>query len=107
MAAAKDKTILWEVGCEGHKDAWVIAPTWELATVEAAKFWEVPWREVAAYCEMKRKIVALARNICKRCGRYIFSGEPPLCDGCLKEAKLEEAELQRCRRRAYQRGVLV
>lgn len=40
--AAQKRDILWEVGCEGHVDAWVSAENWELATVEAAKFWGVP-----------------------------------------------------------------
>ena len=106
MAAAKDKTIMWEVGCPGHKDAWVIAPTWELATVEAAKFWDVPWREVAAHCVEKQKIVSPPRNICKRCGHF-FQGALPMCDVCKKEAKLEEAHLRRRLSRAYQKGVLV
>ena len=35
--AAQKRDILWEVGCEGHVDAWVSAENWELATVEAAK----------------------------------------------------------------------
>ena len=28
----------------------VDAPNWELATVEAAAWWRVPWKKVAALC---------------------------------------------------------
>ena len=33
----------------------VDAPNWEQATVEAANWWEVSWREVAALCECERE----------------------------------------------------
>ena len=103
MADRKKKDILWEVGCEGHTDAWVIADNWELATVEAAKFWQVPWREVAAACEMKKRIVGAPRNVCCRCGKTYF-GEPPMCSFCQKDQKLEEEHLRRKLIRAYQLG---
>lgn len=64
VAEKRKRDILWEVGCEGHTDAWVIAENWELATVEAARFWGVPWGKVAASCEQKQRIVGAPRNIC-------------------------------------------
>lgn len=101
---AKEKqSILWEVGCEGHADAWVTAENWELATVEAAKFWGVPWREVAAKCEQKHRIVGAPRNICCRC-RRVYYGALPMCDMCKKEAMLEEQRLRRALKRAYAEG---
>ncbi len=103
MADRKKKDILWEVGCEGHTDAWVIAGNWELATVEAAKFWQVPWREVAAACEMKKRIVGAPRNVCCRCGKTYF-GAPPMCSFCQKDQRLEEEHLRRKLNRAYQLG---
>lgn len=103
MADRKKKDILWEVGCEGHTDAWVIADNWELATVEAAKFWQVHWREVAAACEMKKRIVGAPRNVCCRCGKTYF-GAPPMCSFCQKDQKLEEEHLRRKLNRAYQLG---
>ena len=103
MAAKKERNILWQVGCEGHTDAWVNAENWELATVAAAEFWGVPWREVAAHCEMKQKIVGAPRNICCRC-RRVYYGAPPMCTACRKDVKLEEAYLQRRLKRAYQLG---
>lgn len=106
MAAKKNKDILWEVGCEGHTDAWVNAENWELATVAAAEFWGVPWREVAAKCEMKKKIVGAPRNVCCRCGR-VYYGAPNMCSSCGKEVRLEEEELQRRRRRAYRLGKVI
>lgn len=103
MADRKKKDILWEVGCERHTDAWVIADNWELATVEAAKFWQVPWREVAAACEMKKRIVGAPRNVCCRCGKTYF-GAPPMCSFCQKDQRLEEEHLRRKLNRAYQLG---
>ena len=103
MAGRDKRNILWEIGCPGHTDAWVTAESWELATVAAAEFWGVPWREVAARCEMKKKIVGAPRNVCCRCGR-VYYGAPPMCTVCQKEQKLEEEHLRRKLTRAYQLG---
>ena len=100
--AEKNKLILWEVGCEGHLNVWVAAPNWEQATIEAAIFWGVPWREVAAYCVEKKRIEAPRRNICVRCKR-IYYGKLPLCSVCEKVMKTAEEENQRRLRRMYQR----
>ena len=101
MGKADKKNILWQIGCDGHTDAWVSADNWELATVAAAEFWGVPWREVAAYCEMKQKIVGAPRNICCRCHRTYY-GPPYMCAFCKKDVRLEEEHLQRRLKRAYQ-----
>lgn len=103
MAAKINRDILWEVGCEGHVDAWVNAKSWEEATVAAAEFWGVPWKEVAAQCEMKKKVVGAPRNICCRCGKMYY-GAPPMCTMCEKDQKLEEEHLRRRLTRAYQLG---
>lgn len=106
MAARTNRDSLWEVGCEGHTDAWVVAADWPLATVEAARFWDVPWRTVAAACVCKQRIQAPPRNVCCRCGK-IFYGSAHMCDACLETVRTEEQLLQRARRRAYRTGKLV
>ncbi|MCQ2439455.1 MAG: hypothetical protein MJ074_06810 [Oscillospiraceae bacterium] len=103
MAEKKRKTILWEVGCEGHTDAWVVAPNWEQATVEAARFWGVPWGQVASKCEQKNKIIGAPSNVCGRCGR-IYYGVMPLCEACKLTVQTEEALLRESRNRAYRLG---
>lgn len=104
--ADKRKDILWEVGCEGHVDAWVIAPNWEQATVEAAKFWGVNWGTVVAKCEQKKKIVGAPRNICCKCDKAYF-GSPPMCTLCKESAELEEKILQHRLVRAYRCGKVI
>lgn len=101
-----DKNILWEVGCKGHADAWVVAPNWEQATLKAAEFWGVSWGSVAAYCVEKKKTVGAPRNVCCKCGRVYF-GAPPMCSVCEKSAILEEAELRQKLTRAYKTGKAV
>ena len=96
---AAEKTTLWAVGCEGHRTAWVIAPSWELATVEAAKFWKVPWREVAARCEEVMRKQGIT-NICCICGRT-YHGAPPMCEACRLTEETEEQQDALRRRRAY------
>lgn len=104
--AESNKNILWEIGCEGHTDAWVVAESWELATVEAARFWGVPWGKVAALCECKRRIPGAPRNVCCRCGK-VYYGPAPMCGACLETEKTEEYLLQQARRRGYRTGKLV
>lgn len=101
--AAKEKHILWRIGCEGHTDAWVIAETWEEATAKAAEFWGERWGKVAAHCELKKKQVGAPRNVCCRCGGIYF-GTPPMCAKCEKTAKTEEEENKRRLTRAYRLG---
>ena len=102
---ASQREILWEVGCRGHVDTWVLAPDWELATVEAARFWGVPWGKVAALCECKQRIVGAPKNICCRCKKTYF-GPPPMCGACRETVKTEEALLRRSREQAYRTGKL-
>ena len=104
--AEQKREILWEVGCEGHTDAWVVAETWELATVEAAAFWGVPWGKVAARCECKQRITGAPRNVCCRCGK-VYYGAAPMGGACRETAQTDEYLLQRARRRGYRTGKLV
>ena len=94
-----EKNILWQVGCEGHRPAWVIAPNWEQATVKAAEFWGVPWGSVAAGCEPLRKTVAHT-NICCVCGR-VYHGAPPMCEACRLTEETEEMRDAERRRHSY------
>ena len=71
---------VWWVSHPAHNIAIVSAPNWELATVEAAKWWDVPWREVAAMCECTR-VEKIVRNVCVSCG-IVFHGKGPLCTKC-------------------------
>ena len=63
---AESQRIVWWVEHPAHGLAIVQAPNWEQATVEAAKWWDVPWGKVAALCEEKRHEV-LPRCICVDC----------------------------------------
>ena len=103
---ASQREILWEVGCRGHVDAWVLAPDWERATVEAARFWGVPWGKVAALCECKQRIVGAPKNICCRCKKTYF-GPPPMCGICAQASRQEEERMRHLLRRAYQQGKVV
>ena len=97
--AGKTEIITWIIGCEGHTDAWVTAPDWPLATVRAAEFWGVPWREVAARCVCKRREKAL-KGICPRCGHFFYGGAK-MCDVCLKALEDDEHNLQQYLKHRY------
>ena len=71
---------LWWVRHPEYGLAIVDAPNWELATVEAAAWWEVPWRKIAAFCECEREEI-VPRHVCIRCGT-IFNGEGSHCTKC-------------------------
>ena len=86
-----DPDKIWWVAHPAHTTAVVSAPSWELATVEAARWWDVPWREVAALCECLRT-EKVRRNVCVGCG-MIFHGTGPRCAKC--EAARRDDELRR------------
>lgn len=92
---------VWWVTHPDHTMAVVSAPNWEQATVEAAKWWEVPWRKVAALCEC-HKTAEVNRNVCVNCG-VIFHGEGVRCTKCEVIARDEELNRRSKDRRYYQK----
>lgn len=99
MAAKKEW--LWFVACEGHVTAPVIAEDWELATVEAARFWGVPWATVAAQCELQEKR-PVVKCVCCRCGTW-FHGSGVMCDHCRSETEIEERRVKAAKQRYFRR----
>ncbi len=92
---------IWWVTHPDHTITVVSAPNWEQATVEAARFWDVPWRKVAALCEC-HKTAEVNRNVCVNCG-VIFHGEGPLCTKCGLIARDKEMNRRARERRYYQK----
>ena len=86
--AAKPKEYLWFIKAPGHVQVPVVAADWEQATVQAARFWDVPWAKIFCKCELVRKSVVI-RNVCCRCGVW-FHGSGVVCDHCRSEAEIEE-----------------
>lgn len=84
MKKSKQK-LCYVVGHDDFPNAYVIADNWELATIKAAEYWDVPWKKVAAECYLVKCHVAL-QNICERCGKRYF-GELPLCAKCRVEER--------------------
>ena len=78
----------------------VDAPNWEQATVEAANWWEVSWREVAALCECEREEI-VPRHVCICCGE-IFNSEGFRCTKC-EIIERDKRLNQRARTRRYYR----
>ena len=76
----------------------VDAPNWEQATVEAAAWWEVPWKEVVALCECEREEV-VPRHVCICCGK-IFNGDGFRCAKC-EIVERDKRLNQRARARRY------
>jgi len=102
--AKKDesKRIVWWVEHPEHGLAIVEAPNWEQATVEAAKWWEVPWSKVAAMCEEKRREV-LPRFVCAECGKIFYGrdGDRVRCGVCECKARDYEASKKANARRFW------
>ena len=83
--ANKRQTFVWWVKHPDHTVAVVIASNWEQATVEAAKWWEVPWGKVASTCECEKKEPILHGTCCD-CGNKMWS---PIGDVRVRCAKCE------------------
>ena len=84
----ESQRIIWWVEHPKLGLAIVQAPNWEQATVEAAKWWEVPWAKVVAMCEEKRREI-LPRCICVDCGSTFWGqdGGRVRCAVCESIAK--------------------
>lgn len=100
--ATKKQTFVWWVEHPDHTVAVVIADNWEQATVEAAKWWEVPWGKVAARCELQKKDEVL-HGVCCDCGGKMWSpvgAGRARCGKCESIARSRE-ESRRARREKY------
>ena len=93
MATKKSTGTMWKIACEGHPVAYVAADNWEQATLEAARYWGVPWRRIAARCELVEKSIYV-RNICPKCGR-MFNREGVLCTVCRESERSYREERER------------
>lgn len=81
----------------------VNAQNWEQATVEAAAWWETPWRKVAALCECEREEI-VPRHVCICCGT-IFNGEGFRCTKCAIIERDKQLN-RRARERRYSRNMM-
>lgn len=72
MATSKKQTFVWWVEHPDHTVAVVVADNWEQATIEAAKWWEVPWGKVVAQCTEQKK-EPLMRGMCCECGAKVWN----------------------------------
>lgn len=90
MDIAKKEMRCWEVSHPDLGKTWVQAESWEMATVEAAKFWGLPWGKLVA--EMQCEGIWRAfRHVCHRCGR-IFNGEGMVCDACRRAMETDREQ---------------
>ena len=81
----------------------VDAPNWEIATVEAAAWWRVPWKKVAALCECERK-ETVPHHVCVCCGT-IFNGDGSRCTKC-KIIERDRLLNKRAREQRYYRSMM-
>lgn len=90
----KKETFVWWVEHPDHTVAVVVARNWEQATVEAAKWWEVPWAKVASMCSAQKK-EPITHGVCCECGNTTWNpvGTKARCAKC--EAVARDKELRR------------
>ena len=87
---ARNETRIYEVAHPDLGKVWVAAESWELATVEAAKIWGLPWGKLVAEMVCVRNWRAM-KHVCARCGR-IFNGEGYVCAACEKALATEREQ---------------
>ena len=71
--------------------------------MEAASWWEVPWKKVAALCECEREEI-VPRHVCICCGK-IFNGDGFRCTNC-EIVERDKRLNQRARARRYYSGMM-
>lgn len=89
--AKQARESVWRVRHPRHSEIVVRATDWRLATVEAAQWWGVPWKTVAADCTAE-EIGEIPRNVCIDCGK-IFHRSGLRCEVCECKARDYEANL--------------
>lgn len=91
---AKKELRIWQVSHPELGGIIVQAENWELATVEAAKSWGVPWGKTVAEMSCDGS-VRTVNHICARCGR-IFNASGGICDACklVMETEREQDRLR-------------
>lgn len=90
---ASKQSTCWVIEHPEIGTAFVVADSWEQATVRAAEFWGVSWARTVSGMELVRRKDA-RKNICCRCGQ-IFHGSGDLCGACEKILRTEEDLLAR------------
>lgn len=98
-----DRERVWWVDHPDHTVAVVRATGWEQATVEAAEWWEVPWREVAALCECIR-VEKILHNICVDCGT-LFNDTGTRCERCMLIARDLERSIRASGKQSYREAL--
>lgn len=92
----------WVVTHPDHGRAYVIADNWEQATVKAAKFWGVKWKDVAFFCDLEKTMEA-RRGVCLKCRRIIYSSRE-LCEDCAHALQVEDEQARRRMRGTWYLG---
>lgn len=72
----------------------VTAETPEQATVEAARFWGIPWTRALQDMDVEQGR-ELPRRLCPRCGNYVFESQEDYCEKCRRELAVEKENLRR------------
>ena len=100
--AKKHLRTVWWVEHPVHGLAIVQAPDWELATVEAAKWWDVPWGKVAAACVLQKKM-EVPKFVCAECGNHYYGtdGNRIRCPMCQAKARDKEINSKAAGRRYW------
>lgn len=83
------KAVCWVVELPGRSPAYVVADSWEQATVKAAEFWGVPWGRNVAHMKLQQKMES-RKNVCLKC-RKIFYEKGELCAVCESARRADAA----------------
>lgn len=102
MARTESRRIVWFVEHPAYPVAIVAAPNWEQATVEAAKWWDVPWGRVAALCREQRR-EELPKFVCADCRAIMYGrdGNRTRCAMCESIARNAPAKARADNRRFW------
>ena len=93
MATKKERRIAWFLRAPGCALAIVTAQNFEQATIKAAEFWGVPWREIASNIEVERT-VEQKPNVCTECGTVYSGASFALCERCRARRRAEHDRMR-------------
>ena len=100
MAEKSKMVIRWTVTHPDHATLPVVADNAELATVEAARIWGVPWTRIAFDAEAKKESEILPR-VCVKCRRALYEAGEKYCPACRAAIRSDEENVRRRKARWY------
>ena len=96
--AVEEKRYIYRIRHDVYGTAEVIARDMAEASQAAAEKWNVPWREIAGWCDAERA-EEVRKVRCAGCGGEYYGRAGGLCTDCMRKKAYRRATVPKFKRR--------